>query len=698
MTRARWRLAVDTGGTFTDCVARAPDGSVRRVKVLSSGALRAAIAAVDGPKLRIAPAPPDGADLRGFRVRRVGADTGTRAREVLAQRGDALQLDGDLDGAHVGDTVALDCGEEAPLVAARLITGSRAGAPLPPLELRLATTRGTNALLERAGDDVALFITRGFADLLIISDQQRPDIFARRIERAAPLYRDVVEVDERLDAAGAVVRPFDERARQALRSSAGALVQRGVRSAAVALAHAYRDDRHERAVAEILREAGFSHVSCSSQVAPLIKLLDRAETTLVNAYLARVVGGFLDAVARGIGGEGRDDGDGALQVMTSAGGLRRGASYQPKDSLLSGPAGGVVGAADAGARSGFAQVLSFDMGGTSTDVARWAGRPELRYQQRVGDARLRSPMLAIETVAAGGGSICAYQHGELRVGPDSAGADPGPACYGAGGPLTVTDVNLLLGRLSPRRFGVPVQVEAARAALRALQRDIDARAGSGAAARDDEHDEDDDDDAGALCEGLLALADERMADAIRRVSLRRGYDPADHTLVAFGGAGPQHACGVADRLGIDRVIVPADAGLLSAVGLSCAALERVVERQVLAPLDDDPRELTATLREADARARTLLAAELPGDEAITSRALLALRYRGQDSSLDVEVDATQALDAAALRQRFETRHQALFGHRPEGREVEVDSLRVIARGGAAPAIGSEAATSDTPMP
>ena len=307
-------------------------------------------------------------------------------------------------------------------------------------------------------------------------------------------------------------------------------------------------------------------MSCSSDLAPFIRLLPRAETAVVDAYLGPVLHGYLRGVRDALGG-------GRLHVMTSAGGLARPEDFRPKDSLLSGPAGGVAGAALAGRRSGMERVIAFDMGGTSTDVARWAGDFEYVWEHEVGGAHLVAPALAIESVAAGGGSVCAFDAQGLRVGPESAGASPGPACYGAGGPLTVTDVNLLLGRLDPARFGIPVDPAPAEAALEALRRELRERTGE---------------DAGRepLLAGFLEIADERMADAIRGISLRRGYDPAEHALVAFGGAGGQHACGVAARLGIRHVLVPPDAGLLSALGIGHAPLERFAERQVLRPLDE----------------------------------------------------------------------------------------------------------------
>ena len=325
------------------------------------------------------------------------------------------------------------------MLGARILTGTPLGDPFPPLNMRLGSTRSTNALLERNGAPTALFVTRGFGDLLLISDQQRPDLFALNIAKVPPLHEAVVQVNERLAADGSILESLDL---DSAATHAKALVDQGFRSAAIALLHSYRNPQHERALAEVLREAGFTHISCSSELAPLIKLLGRAETAVADGYLSPIIQDYLARVQSAVS-------DGRLHVMTSAGGLVRAEAYRAKDSLLSGPAGGVAGAAAAGKRSGFRRIIALDIGGTSTDVSRFDGDYEYQFEHRVGGVRMVAPALVIETVASGGGSICRFKDGELRVGPASAGASPGPACYGAGGPLTITDVNLLLGRLDP---------------------------------------------------------------------------------------------------------------------------------------------------------------------------------------------------------------------------------------------------------
>ncbi|HEX2077273.1 MAG TPA: hydantoinase B/oxoprolinase family protein [Longimicrobium sp.] len=648
-----WQIWIDTGGTFTDCLALGPDGAPRRVKVLSSSALRAVVAEVESADtVRVAedwgaaPGVVDGLELRVLS----GDAEGVRIALYDAASG-RLRLERGMDALHPGAAVEVRSPEEAPVLAARLVTGTAFGAPLPPLAMRLATTRGTNALLERRGAATALFITRGFGDLLRIGTQQRPDLFALDVRKPPPLYESAVEVEERRAADGSVLVPLDL---DAARAAAERVASTGVRSAAVALAHAFRDPAHERALAEVLRAAGFGHVSLSSELAPFIGLLARAETAVVDAYLGPVIGGYLEGVRRALGG-------GRLHVMTSAGGLVRPEGFRAKDSLLSGPAGGVVGAALAGRRAGHARVIAFDMGGTSTDVARVDGDFEYVWEHEVGGARIVAPALAIESVAAGGGSICAFDAQGLRVGPESAGASPGPACYGAGGPLTVTDCNLLLGRLDPARFAIPVDPAPAAAAAGALAARVHDATGEAA-------------DRQALLAGLVDIADERMADAIRGISLRRGYDPSEYALVAFGGAGGQHACGVAARLGIGTIVVPTDAGLLSAIGIGHAPLERFAERQVLRPLDEVEAELPGVFATLSAEAADAVAREgVPRGEIDVRRRIANLRYVGQDSTLAIEWDRLVPLCTA-----FEERYAAVYGHRPASRPIEVESVRTIA--------------------
>ncbi|TVQ55118.1 MAG: 5-oxoprolinase [Phycisphaerales bacterium] len=665
-----WTICVDTGGTFTDCIACDPDGSSHRAKVLSSARLRARLQEQSDRTVRIAaPWLTRGVHLRGYSLRTVVSDADQNGKEnawrkILSHEpgDDWVELDEPLRERHLADaddaTIELTTDEPAPILAARLVTGTPADGQLPSLELRLASTRGTNALLERAGAETALFITHGFRDLLLIGDQQRPDLFALDIRRPEPLPREIVEVEERLAADGCVLTELNA---DALRESARKLHEQGFRSAAVALLHSYRNDEHEKRVEEILREVGFEHVSCSAALAPLIEILPRAETASVDAYLAPVIASYVDSIASII--TRRDErSETRLHVMTSAGGLVRADKYRAKDSLLSGPAGGVAGAAASARHAGIERVIGFDMGGTSTDVARIDGDFEYRFEQVVAGVRLRAPALAIETVAAGGGSICHYRHERLQVGPQSAGADPGPACYGAGGPLSITDINLLCGRIDPDQFEIPIDQEASRAALRAVREQIS-----------DASDLSDD----KLLDGFLRIANERMADAIAQVSLRRGYDPADYALVSFGGAGGQHACALADMLNMQTVLMPADASLLSAVGLSAAVIERFSERQILQSLDEIGEELDQQLKAMASEAVDAVAEEgVDRKEIEIRRRMINLRRPGQDATLAVEVDESARPDD--LIRQFAERYEQRYGHAPEDDALEVESLRVVA--------------------
>jgi len=635
-------------------VAIAPDGTPRRAKILSSSAVRGRVAGdLGNGRLAITPGWDDpGAPVRGLRFRLLGEAPGDARVADQDPAGRWIEVAPPLDRPiPPGTAFELASDDEAPILAARIVTGTPQGASLPPARVRIATTLGTNALLERRVASTALFVTRGFGDLLHIGTQERPELFRLDLERPAPLAEHVVEVDERLDAKGHVLCPIDLAP---LESVARSLVARGTRSAAVALLHAYRNPAHEDALATALAGWGFAHVSCSARIAPSIKILPRATTAVIDACLAPIVGRFLDRATEHVG-------PGNLLVLTSAGGLAAAHDTRPKDLLLSGPAGGVVGAAVAARRAGIARGIAFDMGGTSTDVARFEEECDVRREHHVGDTAVAAPALAIESVAAGGGSICRFDGERILVGPESAGAQPGPACYGAGGPLTITDVNLLLGRLDPERFGIPIDPGAAQLRLDQLQDAIARRGGQ----RPDPR---------ILLEGILAIADETMAGAIRRISVRRGYDPSEHALIAFGGAGGQHACGVAERLGIRRILLPPDAGLLSAVGLGHAVLERFAEQQVLEPLErfeSDSRDRFEPLeREALA---ALVTAGVPLDQAAVRRRTLFLRLRGQETSLDVE-----RTEGADPRASFTQRYRETYGHAPGARPIEVEAIRVVA--------------------
>lgn len=668
-----WDLSIDTGGTFTDCLASSPDGRVGRVKVLSSSAIRSRVVARPDARTVVTDwSVPDNA-LRGCAIARLDApDHPPRVvPSIVDHTRNSITLSADLDTAALPPDAAFEVlsAWQPPILAARIATATPAERPLPPIHMRLATTRGTNALLERRGHPPALFITRGFADLLDIGDQSRPDLFALDIIKPAPLHAAAIEVDERLAVDGSVLTALDL---EGLRGRALAALAAGHTTAAVALLHSWINPAHERAVGALLREVGFTHVCTSAELSPLIGFLPRTQTAVVDAYLARVVGDYLAGVAAQLGPRGR------LLVMTSAGGLTRATGYRPKDSLLSGPAGGLLGAASTAHEAGHERILTFDMGGTSTDVARCtstSGRAfPLTREHRVADARVLAPAAQVESVAAGGGSICSFDRGELRVGPESAGASPGPACYGAGGPLTITDCHLLLGRLSPDGFAIPISVPGAQAAARMVLDRVNAHVRATRAAGDPRPPSL---TLEALLEGFLALADERMADAIRRISIRQGEDPATYALLAFGGAGGLHACALAERLGISTVLIPPDAGLLSARGLGVAAIQRTAQEQALRCLDgaaSTAEWLPAALSALAARAIAEVAAEgVPAGAITITRREAAVRILGQSASFDIPAD-----DPALIPARFADVYTRTFGHGPPPRPLEIESLLVVA--------------------
>ncbi len=642
-----WAIHVDTGGTFTDCITEAPDGEIFRAKVLSHGSLPGVVDEIIGSRsmrIKVPWRAPDDFPV-GFTV--LFPDLPDFRCKVSGYHASSGRIIVDEDLPIVsssGEPVELVSGWEAPILAARLILAAQ-GVDLgqASVVMRLATTRCTNALLEGKGAPPVFFVTRGFPDLLRIGDQRRLGLFDLCPRKRQPLHGRVVEVNERLDRQGAVLEKLDP---EDLRERVQPLLESGCRVAAISLLHSHLNPRHEEQLAEFLREMGFEVVTASANIRPFHKWLPRAESAVVEAYLTPVLNQYLGKVASEIE-------DGSLHVMTSAGGLVGTESYRAIDSLLSGPAGGVVGAVAVSRRVGLDKVIALDMGGTSADVSRFDGDFDYSDRHAVGEALVSSLALRIETVAAGGGSHCWLDGDLLAVGPASAGARPGPACYGYGGPLCLTDVNLLLGRLDLSLFTVPVFPQESERRLAELLE------GTGRAPED-------------VLLGFLEVADDLMAGAIRKISVREGYDPSEYALVAFGGAGGQHACGVAEKLGITQVLSPADAGLLSAYGLSRALLERIAERQVLKllsveqlfPIEDELRE--------DALAALASEGIFVSDQAIRRKTAF-IRYQGQDAAL--EIDYQELADLQAL---FEKRYTQVFGYLPSDCPLEVVSLRLIA--------------------
>ncbi|MFE7126853.1 hydantoinase B/oxoprolinase family protein [Streptomyces sp. NPDC057617] len=556
---------------------------------------------------------------------------------------------------------------DAAVAGIRLLLGLGPRDPVPAGRIalvKMGTTVATNALLERRGEPTVLLITEGFRDALRIAYQNRPRLFDRRIVLPEAVYGRVIEVPERVDAHGATVRPLDtgtvtERLREAHRD--------GFRSAAVVLMHGYRHPAHESAVAEAARAAGFTQVSCSHEVSPLIKLVPRGDTTVVDAYLSPILRRYVDEVAQELRGI-------RLMFMQSNGGLREAAHFRGKDAVLSGPAGGVVGMARTARQAGFDRVIGFDMGGTSTDVSHYAGEFERELGTQVAGVRMRAPMMNIHTVAAGGGSVLHFDGQRYRVGPDSAGAVPGPACYRRGGPLTVTDANVMLGRVQPAHFPAvfgphgdqPLDAEVVR--RRFEERAEEVRKATGVARTPEE-----------VAAGYLEIAVLNMANAVKKISVQRGHDITRYALTSFGGAGGQHACAVADALGVDTVIVPPLAGVLSAYGIGLADATAMREQSVEAELTEETlrrvRELCDSLAE---RTRAELRADSVPDAAISTHARILLRYAGTDASLPVALDGVAAMAGA-----FEDQHRARYAFTMD-KPLVVEAVSVEAVGTSGP--------------
>ncbi|MEO1092297.1 MAG: hydantoinase B/oxoprolinase family protein [Pseudomonadota bacterium] len=587
---AGWQFWIDRGGTFTDVVARDPDGGISVTKLLSEN-----------------PEHYDDAALEG--IRRV-----------------------------------LGTPRDAPLPANRIDA------------IKMGTTVATNALLERKGEPTVLAITQGFGEALRIGYQQRPDIFARRIVLPSLLYGRVVEVVERIGADGVVTTPLDEAAAEAAFAAALAA---GFRAIAIVTMHAWRNPEHERRLGAIAARLGFTQISLSHQVSPLIKLVGRGDTTVVDAYLSPILRRYVDRVAA-------KTGDGRLMFMQSNGGLVDAHRFQGKDAILSGPAGGVVGAVETAKLAGFEKIVGFDMGGTSTDVTHYAGELERRFETEVAGVRMRAPMMAINTVAAGGGSIVTFERGRFRVGPESAGANPGPACYRRGGPLTVTDCNLAVGKLQadlfPAVFGPnadqPLDATASRARLEEIRSQVEHETGIAYAIDEIAH-------------GALMIADDNMANAIKEISIQRGYDVHTYTLVCFGGAGGQHACNVADALGITRVMIHPLASVLSAYGIGLADLRCVRQRAVEAPLDAAVADLATIERTLADEAKAELRAQGIAAADITTTTRVHLRYEGTVTPIPVAMGSAQD-----LRRRFEHEHKSRYGFVVDGRALVIEQLAV----------------------
>ena len=620
----KWDFWIDRGGTFTDIIGRDPDGELHPLKLLSENPEAYSDAAIAG-------------------IRRL--------------------LDVTADAPIPSDAIG---------------------------DIKMGTTVATNALLERKGDRVLLLITKGFRDALRIAYQARPDIFAKEIILPEQLYERVIEVDERVRADGTVEMAFDA---EHIRDAVSKARADGIDAVAIVFMHAWKYPEHEEMAANLCEESGFSQISVSNRVSPLVKLVGRGDTAVVDAYLSPILSRYVRQVAGELGiaqeraepasaiarrplsaapaeasDPGLDRGERAaasprLMFMMSSGGLTAADMFQGKDALLSGPAGGVVGMVETARLAGFGKVIGFDMGGTSTDVAHYDGEYERAFDTEVAGVRVRAPMMRIHTVAAGGGSVLHYEAGRFQTGPDSAGANPGPACYRRGGPLAVTDANVMLGKLQPDFFPAifgpeqdqPLDTETVRAKFAAMAGNI----GDGRAPE-------------AVAEGFVTIAVENMANAIKKISVQRGYDVTEYLLNCFGGAGGQHACLVADALGMEAVLIHPFSGLLSAYGIGLSAIFASRQQALLAPLADSSlTEIEATI----AHLREAVAGELsvqgvPADK-IGWKPVLQVRYDGTDTALPVTFDTGSIVDARAA---FEAAHKAQFGFIYDDKPAVVESV------------------------
>ena len=553
---------------------------------------------------------------------------------------------------------------DAAIQGIRDLLGVKTGDPIPSDQIdsvKMGTTVATNALLERKGEPTALFITKGFRDALEIGYQARPEIFAKEIIKPELLYHDVYEIDERIRADGSVETPLDEACARASMQSAW---DAGIRSIAIVLMHAYAYPQHELLLETLAREIGFTQISVSHQVSPLMKLVGRGDTTVVDAYLSPILRRYVEQVQEELGEGPR------LMFMQSSGGLTAANLFQGKDAILSGPAGGVVGAVETARMAGFEKIIGFDMGGTSTDVCHFDGEYERAFETEVAGVRMRAPMMMIHTVAAGGGSILHYKDERFQVGPDSAGANPGPACYRRGGPLTVTDANLMTGKLAtdffPQIFGPnqdqPLDETVVREKFAALAQKVG----------DNRSPED-------VADGFLKIAVENMANAIKKISVQRGYDVTSYALVCFGGAGGQTGCRVADSLGMKTVVLHPFSGILSAYGMGLADIRADRQQSVVKRLEESLIPDLEALRDGLAlqTEEELERQAVPADKRQT-RTIVHLRYEGSDTSLPVHFGTVSEMKAA-----FEQAHKAQFGFAYSDKEIVAETLDVETTGGGA---------------
>lgn len=601
MVQNKWEFWIDRGGTFTDIVARKPNGTVITQKLLSENTAQYEDASIHGIK------------------------------SILKKAGIELPRDGSLPMEHIAT-------------------------------IKMGTTVATNALLEHKGEPTLLVITKGFGDALRIAYQTRPQLFALEVELPKMLYSAVLEVEERILADAKILIPLKEKkAEEEIKK----FFEKGYKSIAIVLMHGYRYSQHEVKLGEIAHSIGFSQVSLSHKLSPLMKLVSRGDTTVVDAYLSPVLTNYVEKIASTMP-ELRNT-RGRLMFMASSGGLKDAHFFKGKDAVLSGPAGGVIGMAKVSKEAGFPKVIGFDMGGTSTDVSHYGGELEKSFETEVAGVRLRTPMLSIHTVAAGGGSILRFDGARYLVGPNSSGSEPGPASYGKDGPLSITDCNVMLGKLQPEYFpkvfgknsNSAIDTDIVLKKFSALSQEIKKATGKEQSPE-------------AIAEGFLAVAVENMASAIKKISTQRGYDVSEYVLCCFGGAGGQHACLVAEALGMKRVFIHSHAGVLSAYGIGLADTvankQKAVEKKLIPTLFE---KLSSLVKELQEKGRKEL--ELQGKEEIEFRNYLHLRCEGSDTALVVKYASMEE-----VVNEFHTLHKKHFGFISPEKELILESMEVEA--------------------
>ncbi|MCM8536167.1 MAG: hydantoinase B/oxoprolinase family protein [Lentisphaeraceae bacterium] len=637
-----WQFRIDVGGTFTDYVASSPSGECITGKILSSGIYKSTANVLSNSihDESLNSYPKD--FFKGFKLR-IQNDTFT----VESFKNGSFVL-GSSFKEIANQSYEIFTGEEAPVMAIRLVTQTSLEDPFPSIDLRLGTTRGTNALLERKGAKVALICTKGFKDVWTIGTQARPDLFALEIHKPEPLVslENTFEVTERVSANGEILTKLDENE---LSDICQKLKSLSIDSVAVCLLNSYKNSEHELKVYEALLSNGLMNVSVSSTVSPTIKYLDRGDTCIVDAYLSPIIRSYVSSIKASLP-------EAKLRLITSSGALVSAENFSGKDSLLSGPAGGVNGFVHAARSAGFEKSIGFDMGGTSTDVKRYGGEFEYQYETEKAGVRVVTPMYAIETVAAGGGSICRYDGQRFLVGPESAGANPGPACYGNGGPLTVTDINLFSGKIDAEAFPFQMDKFAVEEKLKGIQKELKLKEDISLSLHE-------------ISDGFTKIADFKMAEAIKEISASKGYEPADHAMVAFGGAGPQHACSIADILNIPNILIHPFSGILSAYGIGITNIHFFEEKSILKLLDKEGLSVASEeIEKLKEIVKAKMLAEDIREDSVTYEIYYDLRYTGENECLTVE--------AENAKENFEKKHLQFFGYNHESREIELHAVRV----------------------